>query len=123
MVAASMARGEVYLAWRDRREIGTVTVSSSDPMIWPDRSADAAYVHRLAIRRVFGGLGYGRAILEWAEGSAQSAGKKRVRLDCVADNAGLRHYYEQAGYAYAGDAERAGFRLSRYEKPLFGGMT
>ena len=118
MVAASIAQGEVYLVRQDRREVGTVTVSSSDPRIWPDRSADAAYVHRLAIRRAFGGLGYGRAILEWVEGFARSAGKKCVRLDCVADNAGLRHYYEQAGYAYAGGAERAGFRLSRYEKPL-----
>jgi ribosomal protein S18 acetylase RimI-like enzyme len=67
-----------------------------------EQEPDAGYVHRLAVRRAYAGRGMGRALLEWA--AAQTAGSGRVwlRLDCMADNRRLCHYYESLGFVQRG---------------------
>jgi GNAT superfamily N-acetyltransferase len=113
---ARIAAGEVYLAWRNGTALGTLTLQWADPRIWGEQAADASYVHGLAIRRVAGGQGVGLALLRWAEGIAAGAGKMYLRLDCMAENAALRAYYERAGFTHLRDVFGKTWGASLYEK-------
>src|SRR5205814_8638655 len=93
-IAAAMERGEVSLAELDRDVVATVTLLRDDPMYWGERPADAAYVHKLAVRRACAGRRIGNAIVEWAADTAAAKGRRFLRLDCLRDNPGIRTYYE-----------------------------
>ena len=101
-IEVCIAVGAVYLVRHDGRLVGSVTVVWDDPLIWGERPEPAGYIHMLMVDRDFGGLGIGRLILEWAEGSIAEAGHRRARLDCVQSNQPLRAYYGHAGYRFVG---------------------
>ena len=98
--------------------MGTVTLQWSDERFWGERPPDAGYVHKLAIRPVYKGKNLGLQILKWAEENARAAGKKFLRLDCMAEDRKIRNYYEQAGFLFRGDKIDPRFKASLYEKPL-----
>jgi hypothetical protein len=60
--------------------------------------------------------------LDWSGERAASLGRTWVRLDCMADNHGLRDYYTQAGFDEHGEIDATfpdpvgTLRLQRYEK-------
>jgi protein-tyrosine phosphatase len=112
----ALAAAELQLVLRDDQPVGTVTVQWSDPVIWPDDSGDAGYIHRLALAGDAHGLGLGLEVLSWAERRILARGRRYARLDCRADDPGIRGYYERAGYRHRGEIEHLG--LSRYEKDL-----
>jgi protein-tyrosine phosphatase len=103
-----IARGVVYLArgesdmGNEGDPAGTLTVQWEDVPTWGEMPPDAAYVHGFAVRRAYGGLGLGRALLDWAARQAVAAGKAYLRLDCLATNPPLRAYYERAGFVLRG---------------------
>ena len=115
---AAVERGEVYVAEVDREVVATVTLLWDDPMYWGDRPADAAYVHKLAVRRACAGRRIGSAIVEWADMTAAAAGRAFLRLDCLADNPGIRSYYEQLGFEHHGDLVVNNRNVSIYERPV-----
>jgi len=115
---AAVERGEVYVAEVDREVVATVTLLWDDPMYWGDRPADAAYVHKLAVRRACAGRRIGSAIVEWADATAAAAGRAFLRLDCLADNPGIRAYYEQLGFEHRGDLMVDNRNMSIYERPV-----
>jgi ribosomal protein S18 acetylase RimI-like enzyme len=128
LVAADISRGEVYLARRERRAVGTFTLQWSDELFWPGAVGEAGYIHRIAVRREARGLGV--ELLQMAERVTASSGRKSLRLDCFAGNDALCAYYERAGFARRGDIEVDGradptvpesnrrFLARQYEKSL-----
>jgi GNAT superfamily N-acetyltransferase len=123
---ASIERGETWLVEVNGLVSATVTLDWSDPL-WDEVPGNAAYLHRMAVRRRSAGLG--RDILAWAAGVAREHGRDALRLDCVASNERLRAYYEAAGFAFHSDVTVAGAPgqrlgdgpltvVSRYERPL-----
>ena len=117
---AAVERGEVYVAEVDREVVATVTLLWDDPMYWGDQPPDAAYVHKLAVRRACAGRRIGSAIVEWADMTAAAAGRAFLRLDCLADNPGIRSYYEQLGFEHRGDLVVNNRNMSIYERPVHG---
>ena len=117
---AAVERGEVYVAEVDREVVATVTLLWDDPMYWGDRPPDAAYVHKLAVRRACAGRRIGSAIVEWADMTAAAAGRAFLRLDCLADNPGIRSYYEELGFDHRGDLVVNSRNMSIYERPVHG---
>ena len=117
-VMPAVERGETWLADVDGETVGTLVVQWDDPIFWAGYPADAGYLHRLAVCRP--GTGQGGALLHWAEQHAADHGKPFLRLDCVAGNAALRGYYEQAGYAHVGDIPVGEYTQARYEKRVDG---
>ena len=117
---AAVERGEVYVAEVDREVVATVTLLWDDPMYWGDQPPDAAYVHKLAVRRACAGWQIGSAIVEWADMTAAAAGRAFLRLDCLADNPGIRSYYEQLGFEHRGDLVVNNRNMSIYERPVHG---
>jgi GNAT superfamily N-acetyltransferase len=104
-VLGSIDRGETWLVEVDELVSATVTLDWSDA-VWAGVPGNAAYLHRMAVRRRAAGLG--AVILAWAAGVAREHGREALRLDCVASNERLRAYYEAAGFVFRGDAAVAG---------------
>ena len=122
----SIERGETWLVRSGPRTAGTVTLDWSDPL-WSDSAGQAGYLHRMAVQRWAAGTG--GAILAWAADQARTRDAAALRLDCVSANAGLRAYYEAAGFHHRGDVEVGGAPgqrtgggtrtlVSRYERLL-----
>jgi GNAT superfamily N-acetyltransferase len=128
LIANDISRGEVYVAIPKRRAVGTFTLQWSDETFWPGDTADAGYVHRIAVRREARGLGV--ALLRFAERVTIASGRKLLRLDCFSGNEALCSYYERAGFVRRAEVEvdgradatvpeSAGYFLARqYEKSL-----
>jgi GNAT superfamily N-acetyltransferase len=114
-VAPSIERGETYLARLNGAVAGTITLRWADPAFWGEQPPVAGYVHGIAVRRGFAGLG--SELLEWADEQVRLAGRDVLRLDCRTDNERLRRYYEERGFEHRGDATVAEFRTSLYERP------
>ncbi len=117
-IAGQVDHGEVYLARVDGKPFGTFTLQWADPLVWQNVPDDAGYMHRLAVRRAFAGQGLGQALLASAGSKVVAAGKRYLRLDCMAENEALRLYYERAGFSYCGDLSGNGWSASLYEKLL-----
>jgi GNAT superfamily N-acetyltransferase len=117
-LARAIERGEVYLAELDGDAVATVTLLWDDPSYWGDRPPDAAYVHKLAVRRACAGKRIGEAIVAWADETARARGRDYLRLDCLADNPGIRAYYEQMGFEHRGDLVANGRNMSLYERRI-----
>jgi GNAT superfamily N-acetyltransferase len=115
---AAVERGEVYVAELDGEVVATVTLLWDDRTYWGERPPDAAYVHKLAVRRACAGRRLGSAIVEWADATAAAAGRAFLRLDCLADNPAIRAYYEQLGFEHRGDLVVANRNMSIYERPV-----
>ena len=97
---------EVYLFRRDNSPIGTLTIQWSDPDVWGERGIDglAGYVHGMAVARSAGGMRVGERMLEWAVNKIAVRGLTFARLDAMASNVPLCHYYEQRGFQPLGTA-------------------
>ena len=118
-LAAAIGRGEVYVVESEDGEgVATVSMLPDDPEYWGDQPPDAFYVHKLAVRRDQAGRGIGAAIVEWANAEAAEAGREFLRLDCLADNPGIRDYYEDLGFEHRGDLVLDGRKMSLYERPV-----
>ncbi|MFJ8649555.1 GNAT family N-acetyltransferase [Streptomyces sp. NPDC093546] len=102
---ARMADGEVWLAalGPDGPVIGAWELWWDDPAAWGPQAPTAGYVHRLMTDRRTAPPGTGRRMLAEAERRVAEAGRTLCRLDCLAHNARLRRYYEDAGYTVVGE--------------------
>jgi GNAT superfamily N-acetyltransferase len=115
-IAAEVTTGQFYLAEIDGAPAGAIRFQLEDALFWPDRPAgEAAFVHRLVVRRAFKGHGVSRALLEWAKGHARAQGRSRLRLDCDADRPKLRALYESCGFRLHSYRQVGPYYVSRYE--------
>jgi GNAT superfamily N-acetyltransferase len=79
------------------------TVTYADPMIWKEKSNDAAmYIHRIVTNPGFRGRGYAKVITEWAKEFGRSRGLRFVRMDTWGDNQKLLNYYQDCGFKLLG---------------------
>ncbi|HJT56732.1 MAG TPA: GNAT family N-acetyltransferase [Ktedonobacteraceae bacterium] len=117
-IAKQVNRGEVYLATLNGKPVGTLTLQWEDKGFWGDVPDDAAYVHRIAIRRAYAGKELGYHLLQWAESTAAASGKNFLRLDCMAENVALCEYYERANFESRGEIQGKGWRGRLYEKRI-----
>jgi GNAT superfamily N-acetyltransferase len=118
-VAAEVASGLFAIAWSEAEAAGTVKFQLEDPEFWPDRPGDnAAYIHRLGVRRKFAGGLISTALMTWAVERARGLGKDVLRLDCDADRTSLRAIYERFGFRYHSDRQVGPYYVARYEYVL-----
>jgi GNAT superfamily N-acetyltransferase len=120
-VVAEVVSGLFALAWWDGEAAGTVKFQLEDPEFWPDRPGDnAAYIHRLAVRRKFAGGMVSTALMQWAVDRARSLRREVLRLDCDADRTRLRRVYERFGFRYHSDRQVGPYFVARYEYLVVG---
>ena len=91
-----IARGHMLTAKADGEIAAVMILEPEDPVFWPDYPAgEAAYIHKLAVRRAFAGLGAPTALVNYAATLALTQGRWRLRLDCDVPLAG---FYEKLGF-------------------------
>lgn len=97
--------GEVWLAESNGGVVGAWELWWADEAAWGAQPPIAGYVHRLMTDRTTAAPGTGRRLLAAAEARVAATGRTHVRLDCLADNAPLNAYYQDAGYHAVGRVE------------------
>jgi GNAT superfamily N-acetyltransferase len=115
-IRREVTTGMFFLAMVDGHVAGAIRFQLEDQRFWPDRpGGEAAFVHRLVVRRAFKGLGVAKALLEWAVGHARAQGRRLLRLDCDADRPKLRALYESCGFRLHSYRQVGPYYVSRYE--------
>ncbi|MGH3500945.1 MAG: GNAT family N-acetyltransferase [Nocardioidaceae bacterium] len=102
-ILASIQAGETYMIWDRDAPIATVAVDTfADPRLWTEaeRAEAAYYVHRLIVRRAYGGIGLGAEITDWAGARAAKAGKRWIRVDVWTTNVPLQRWYREQGFTH-----------------------
>ncbi|KUJ70484.1 protein tyrosine phosphatase [Streptomyces albus subsp. albus] len=112
--------GEVWLATlgADGPCAGAWELWWDDPAAWGPQPPVAGYVHRLMTDRQVAQPGAGRELLAAAERRIAETGRAVCRLDCLADNARLRRYYQEAGYTEVREVPKHGDGGRRYAVTL-----
>ncbi|MFC7341517.1 GNAT family N-acetyltransferase [Saccharopolyspora griseoalba] len=119
-IAEQVARGD----WHVLRRGGTIDAAlrhlRTDPQIWGEDPAPAAYVHGLMVDRAAAGRGLGDTLLRWAAERGRAGGAELLRLDCAESNTALRAYYRARGFTEVGrkDFEHGWFSATLLEKRL-----
>jgi GNAT superfamily N-acetyltransferase len=94
-IREDVADGLFNLGHYDGVPAGTIKFQLEDARFWPDvPENDAAYAHRIAVRRQFAGKGVSIGMLGWAVSHAAALGRSYLRLDCEADRQELRAIYK-----------------------------
>jgi GNAT superfamily N-acetyltransferase len=115
-IRIEVTSGMFFLATVGGEVAGAIRFQLEDPLFWPDRpEGEAAFVHRLVVRRAFKGRGVATALLEWAVGHARARGRGLLRLDCDADRPKLRALYESCGFRLHSHRQVGPYYVSRYE--------
>jgi GNAT superfamily N-acetyltransferase len=118
-VSASVDSGTFFLAECPGEIAGVFKFQLEDERFWPDvPRGEAAYVHRLAVRRRFAGGAVSTGMLQWAVERARGLGRRFLRLDCEASRPRLRAMYERFGFRHHSDRQVGPYYVSRYEYPL-----
>jgi hypothetical protein len=103
--------GRSWIVWDDDAGAGTITLDVGYPLdgaknpVWPADCLDdnALYVHRVVVRRCYGGIGLGAGMLDWASHKAVALlGTPLLRIDVWTDNAALHDYYKDKGFMPCG---------------------
>jgi GNAT superfamily N-acetyltransferase len=114
-IRGDVGAGLFFLALCAGEPAGTIKFQLSDPLFWPDVPDDAAYVHRLAVRRRFAGGTISFALLTWAIARAAALGRRFLRLDCEASRSRLRAVYERFGFRHHSDRQVGPYFVALYE--------
>jgi GNAT superfamily N-acetyltransferase len=118
-IAADVAEGYFFLARVKGEAVGTIKFQLHDAVFWPDvPPEEAAFVHRLAVRRSFAGGQLSALLLRWAADQGKRAGRHFLRLDCEASRPRLRAVYERSGFQHHSDRQVGPYYVSRYQLPL-----
>lgn len=119
-IAAETAAGQFVIAEIDGDPAGVIRFQLEDLLFWPDLPApgESAFVHRLAVRRRYKGLGVSDALLSWSVDRARELGKRHLRLDCDESRPKLRALYERLGFRFHSFRQVGPYYVARYEYPL-----
>jgi len=118
-IHAEVGAGMFWIAEQGSEIAGVVRFQLEDALMWPDaRAGEAAYVHRLAVRRSGAGGAVSSALLDFAVRRTRELGRGRLRLDCEAGRPRLRAVYERYGFRYHSDRRVGPYLVARYELPV-----
>ena len=98
-IAPDVAHGLYWLAESSAGIRGTIRFQLDDPIFWPDAApGEAAFIHRLAVRRSAAGGSVSVTLMQWAVDRTRTLGRQFLRLDCEATRPRLRAVYERFGF-------------------------
>jgi len=117
-ISPDVESGYYFLGWAGVTALGTMRLTPTDSMFWPDaKIGEALYLHRLTVRRSAAGGNVSTALLRWALNHAASRGARYLRLDCVASRHRLRLFYERHGFAFHSEYTTGQYHVARYQLP------
>lgn len=120
-MAEEVAARRVYLLYQSTGDqataIGTFRMADHDPH-WSIDGERAAYLYSFALTDAVAGQGRGQQILLWLKSNLHGQYYRYLRLDCMAGNSQLRHYYEAQAFVYRGEMVDGDYRLAMVECDL-----
>lgn len=118
-IQGHVAAGLYWLAHVDGEPAGCVRYQLEDVRFWPDATlGEAAYIHRLAVKRAYAGGGVSTALIDWAKAHALDKGHKYLRLDCDASRPALHTFFERHGFKRVEEREVGANTVVLYECDL-----
>lgn len=117
-VQDGLDKGEFYFLEAEGQTLGMYRYLHEDELYWGPQTVKARYVHSLAVRAAWAGLGIGSRLLERLFVQARQEGAEVFRLDCLATNPALRRYYEGLGFVAVGETSLRGQRFTLFERML-----
>lgn len=121
-IREEVEQGQFYLASSAGDPAGTVRYQLEDSLFWPDAEAgDAAYVHRLAVRRCYASRGLAAVMLRWAAARACAQGRSYLRLDTDITRPRLMALYERCGFVAHSERQVGPYHVMRYQLRLDAG--
>ncbi len=118
-IAADIETGIFFVAEFADEIVAVTQFQLTDKVVWPDALPDeAAYVHRLAIKRQYARQGISTQLLHWAAARAQKLGRNFLRLDTEFTRLRLRGMYEKFGFEYHSEWHFGPYHVARYQYPL-----
>ncbi|MDH6165825.1 GNAT superfamily N-acetyltransferase [Variovorax boronicumulans] len=113
--------GRYFIARENGDVAGVVRIDMEDAFFWPEiEPGSSAFVHKLAVRRSWGGKGVSTALLAFARERTRSLGRPYLLLDCVADRQALRTLYEGFGFVLHSVIQKGTRSFARYELRIDG---
>jgi GNAT superfamily N-acetyltransferase len=96
---AAAELGQLLMGFSGDRSAATMLLQASDPVYWPEAAPHTAlYLHKIAVRREFAGLGWLTRLIEFAASDARNRGVRRLRLDTLYRSS-LEGLYARHGFA------------------------
>lgn len=118
-VSPDCAAGLFFVAWSGPVALGTMRLTESDPLFWPNApKGEAIYLHRLAVRRSAAGGSVSTALLSHAVEVAGARGAAFLRLDCESNRPRLCQVYERFGFVFHSHRTVRGVHVVRYQLAL-----
>src|SRR5262245_9062703 len=115
-ILKDVSDGLFFLAEHTGQPAGTIKFQLTDSFFWPDvPQNEAAFIHRVAVRRKFSGGTVSFALLSWAAERTQALNRRFLRLDCEAARPKLRAVYERFGFRHHSDRQVGPYFVARYE--------
>jgi GNAT superfamily N-acetyltransferase len=115
-VREEVASGLFYLAEDNGAIGGVIRFQLDDPEFWPDvLPGEAAYIHRLAVRRRYAGGQVSFHLLDWAVAQTRKIGRTYLRMDVETPRRRLREIYEKYGFQYHSERNVGPYSVSRYQ--------
>jgi GNAT superfamily N-acetyltransferase len=112
---------DVHLAWDGGEAVATFILMPRDEVFWPEvPRGEAAFLHKLAVRRAWAGREVPARIVAWAKDEALARGARFIRLDCDAERPKLCEIYEGLGFTCVRRGIVRTFATCFYEMPLPG---
>lgn len=104
-IEEAINRKEVYVVYLGDKVIGTFALwdqqTDWDIDLWTkEDTRDYYYLHRIALAKDSHGQNLGKELLRAVKQIARDTNKKAVRLDCIASNDYLNHFYKSNGFTY-----------------------
>jgi ribosomal protein S18 acetylase RimI-like enzyme len=119
IVARRLREGTVLLVEQGGQDAACAVLQWQDPF-WGDIGMDgrSAWIHSLAVRRVFSGRGLGQRLIAFIENLALAKRRELCRLDVLDANTRLKAYYRDQGYRALGSLPFKGKSVRLMEKTL-----
>lgn len=115
-VLRDTSAGLFYVAREGEQLAGVMKFELEDSYFWPEVApGTSAFIYKLAIRRAWAKKGVSTDLLSFGRARALTLGRPYLRLDCVADRAGLRTLYESFGFALHSTIQKGAISFARYE--------
>ena len=116
VLAPDIEQGFYVLALLHGTPVGAFKFQPEDPVFWPDATpGEAAYVHRVAVRRAHAGGQLSLALLNWAVQQTRVEHRQFLRLDCDLARPRLRAVYERFGFVHHSDRQIGPYHVARYQ--------
>lgn len=109
-------KNEFYFIEQKENIIGMVRLLNEDLLYWGVQSSKALYIHSLVVDPKYRGMKIGLIVMTKIEQKALKNNINLLRLDCVATNKGLCHYYENQGFVKVRTIQMPHSQNNLYEK-------